>query len=145
NGGKSMRKFTLVCMFIIFVIIAFGCSVDEDVAPADAGADETTADQSNVAEQTAGDGTIRIGALWPSAEIPPVQSKMEATDEMAEELGVEIINMDAQFDAQTQSEQARNLLAQQVDGVLVDLIDPQAIVPAIKELHESGIPVITTS
>jgi len=140
NGGKSMRKLSVTFMLFIIFILAVGCSVDDETAPADAGAEDATAEDAD-----SSDDTIRIGALWPSAEIPPVQSKMEATEEMAEELGVELINMDAQFDAQTQSEQARNLLAQQVDGVLVDLIDPQAIVPALKELHEAGIPVITTS
>ena len=96
---------------------------------------------------SSGDGkkTFRIGALWPTAAIAPVQSKIQATEDEGRKLGVEIITLDAQFDPQKQSQQALDLITQKVDGVLIDIIDPQAIVPSVKKLYEAGIPVIVTT
>ena len=137
-----MKKLGLVVMMFLLLVGIIGCNTANQTTSQEANQNTS----SDTKEATAGGNkTIKIGALWPSAGIPPVQSKMQATEEIAKELGFELVNMDAQFDAYTQSQQAKNLIAQKVDAVLVDLIDPQAIVPAIKELHEAGIPVVTTT
>lgn len=133
-----MKRINFLLLSCLFSLLLIACSVDDEAGTID-GAESPSEDGTEASDK------IVIGALWPSAGIPPVQSKMEATEEMAEELGVDLVNMDAEFDAQIRSDQAKNLLAQQVDGVLVDLIDPQAIIPALKELHEAGIPVVTTT
>jgi len=133
-----MKRINFLLLSCLFSLLLIACSVDDEAGTID-GAESPSEDGTDASDK------IVIGALWPSAGIPPVQSKMEATEEMAEELGVDLVNMDAEFDAQIRSDQAKNLLAQQVDGVLVDLIDPQAIIPALKELHEAGIPVVTTT
>lgn len=140
--GKLMKKrigLFLMVFTALLVVVGCGASTNEP-SP-----NETNQDGTEANTTDDGNKTIKIGALWPSAAIPPVQSKMEAAAEIAKELGVELINMDAQNDAQTQAEQAKNLITQKVDGVLIDLIDPQAIIPAVKELQEAGIPIITTT
>ncbi len=137
-----MKKIGFVCMMFVMILGIVGCSQPNQPVSNESN-QNTSSDSKEVTK--AGSGTIKIGALWPSAAIPPVQSKMQAAEEAAKELGFELVNMDAQFDAYTQSQQAKNLIAQKVDGVLVDLIDPQAIVPALKELHDAGIPVVVTT
>lgn len=137
-----MKKLGLIVMMFLLLVGIVGCNTANQSTSQEAN-QNTSSDTKEAA--AGGNKTIKIGALWPSAGIPPVQSKMKATEEVAKELGVELVNMDAQFDAYTQSQQAKNLIAQKVDGVLVDLIDPQAIVPALKELHEAGIPVVVTT
>ena len=60
----------------------------------------------------------------------------------ADELGVELIILDAKTDAELQIGQVENLLAQQVDALIVAAVDSDAIVPAIGMAKDAGIPII---
>ena len=59
-----------------------------------------------------------------------------------EALGVELIVLDAKVDAELQIGQVENLLAQQVDALIVAAVDSDAIVPAIDMAKEANIPII---
>ncbi len=66
----------------------------------------------------------------------------EGMEEKADELGCELITLDAQQDAQNQITQIENLIAQQVDVIIVAAVDSDAILPAIGMCEEADIPLV---
>ena len=56
--------------------------------------------------------------------------------------GVELVILDPAFDPQKQVSMIDNLIAQGVDALLVNAVDPAAVVPSLKKASEAGIPVI---
>ncbi|MGE4549439.1 MAG: sugar ABC transporter substrate-binding protein [Intestinibacillus sp.] len=61
----------------------------------------------------------------------------------AEELGVTVEVFDGKQDQQTQINQIETAINQGYDGILVEPISADGIVPAVKEANDAGIPVIT--
>jgi len=62
----------------------------------------------------------------------------------ADELNVKLLVYDAQNDPQLQLTQVEEAIGLQVDALLINPCDKDAIVPAIEEANDAGIPVITT-
>jgi len=60
----------------------------------------------------------------------------------ADELGSELIMLDAGQDAQKQITQVENLIAQKVDVIIVAAVDSDAILPAIEMCETAGIPLV---
>lgn len=60
----------------------------------------------------------------------------------ADELGVKVIILDAQVDAARQSDQIRDLIAQQVDGLVVWPLNGKAVVPAVRDAKAAGLPIV---
>jgi ribose transport system substrate-binding protein len=85
---------------------------------------------------------IRVGVLWCTLAAPAVQDGAQAAKKRADELGIELISLDAQLDAQKQSDQALNLIAQKVDAIILNPVDAKSLVPAAKKIAEAKIPLI---
>lgn len=65
-----------------------------------------------------------------------------SAQQVADELGVELIPTDAGGDATKQISDAEDLLARGVDALLVSPVAPDASAPIVERAHASGIPVI---
>jgi len=63
--------------------------------------------------------------------------------EMAKELGVEVVMVDAEDDPGRQTQQMPELIAQQPDVIVVWALNAAGIVPALKQAHDAGIPIVT--
>lgn len=61
----------------------------------------------------------------------------------AQELGVTLEVFDGKQDPQTQINQIETAINQKYDGILVEPISADGIVPAVKEANDAGIPIIT--
>ena len=61
------------------------------------------------------------------------------------ELGVKTVVLDAQVDPAKQSDQVQDLIAQQVDVMIVWPVNGKAIVPALRKAKDAGIPVVITN
>lgn len=66
----------------------------------------------------------------------------DATQAAADEAGYELVVGDAQDDASQQQNDLQNYVTQQVDAILVNPVDEEAVVPAVEEANNSDIPVI---
>jgi len=62
---------------------------------------------------------------------------------MAEEMGIEILTVDAQDDAASQLSSVEDLLIRQIDVLIVNPVDGNAVVSAITAANDAGVPVIT--
>ena len=66
----------------------------------------------------------------------------EALNTRAGELGLEILSLSQEFDAQTGTDQINTCIARNVDGIILWPLDPQAYIPGMARAQQSGIPVV---
>lgn len=164
----------IVCMLLVLVLslglMLTGCSApaDADQGNQDAAADDTqdaaaddtqdaaddTQDAADDAQdaaddaQDAGDAAeedVTIGFAVSTLANPFFVSMKEGGEAKADELGVEIITLDAQDSAEKQSSQVEDLISRNVDVIIVNPVDSDAIGSAVKQANKANIPVITVT
>lgn len=69
----------------------------------------------------------------------------QGVEDKCKELGMELISLDAENDPSNQITQIENLIAQNVDCLLVAAVDSDAIVPALSMAEEAGIPLVAVN
>jgi len=74
-----------------------------------------------------------------------VATYVETFTNYAKELGVKAVILDAQADPAKQSDQISDLIAQNVDVMVVWPVNGKAVVPAVRRVHSAGIPVVITN
>lgn len=89
-----------------------------------------------------GQGGQRIGLSISTLNNPFFVTLRDGAQQAADEAGVELIISDAQNDAATQQDDVQNFVTQQVDAILVNPVDSEAIVPAVQAANQADIPVI---
>jgi ribose transport system substrate-binding protein len=86
-----------------------------------------------------------IGFAVSTLANPFFVSMKEGGEEKAEELGLEMIVLDAQDSSEKQFSQIQDLITRNVDVLIVNPCDSDAVVPAVMEAKMMGIPVITVT
>ncbi|MGX7107966.1 ribose ABC transporter substrate-binding protein RbsB [Facklamia miroungae] len=84
-----------------------------------------------------------IGLALSTTNNPFFVDLQKGVEEAAKEMGATVQVVDAQDDATTQLNGLDDLMTQGVDILLINPVDSDAIVPAIKNANEADIPVIT--
>lgn len=69
----------------------------------------------------------------------------KGVEDKCDELGMKLISLDAENDTSNQITQIENLIAQNVDCLLVAAVDSDAIVPALDMAKEAGIPLVAVN
>ncbi|CCU77846.1 Ribose ABC transport system, periplasmic ribose-binding protein RbsB (TC 3.A.1.2.1) [Halanaerobium saccharolyticum subsp. saccharolyticum DSM 6643] len=86
---------------------------------------------------------IKIGLAVSTLNNPFFVDLKDGAEAMAEEMGVEILTVDAQNDAAAQLSSVEDLLIKQIDVLIVNPVDGNAVVSAITAAKDAGVPVIT--
>jgi ribose transport system substrate-binding protein len=86
---------------------------------------------------------IRLGLAVSTLNNPFFVDLKDGAEAMAEEMGVEILTVDAQNDAASQLSSVEDLLIKQIDVLIVNPVDGNAVVSAITAAKDAGVPVIT--
>ena len=86
---------------------------------------------------------LRIGLSVSTLNNPFFVDLKDGAESMAEEMGVEILTVDAQNDAAAQLSSVEDLLIKQIDVLIVNPVDGNAVVSAITAANDAGVPVIT--
>jgi ribose transport system substrate-binding protein len=133
-----MKRNTVVAVLLIVLLVMVGCSKKEEAV-------NTATAKATKSAETSKPKNVKIGALWSTTSIPPVQVILSTAEADAKTAGGALVNMDAQFDPFNQVTQAKNLISQKADAVLLNVIDPEGIMPSLKNFHDAGIPVIVGS
>lgn len=89
-----------------------------------------------------GEEAARLGLSISTLNNPYFVSLRDGAQAAADEAGMELIVTDAQNDASRQQSDIQTFVTQQVDAVLVNPVDSEAIVPAIEAANQSDIPVL---
>lgn len=85
---------------------------------------------------------MKVGVLYCSLAAPAVKVFAQGIQEVMQESGAEIVELDSEFDAQKQTDQMNSLISQKVDAIVLNPVDGKSIIPAVKKAHEEGIPVV---
>lgn len=129
-----MKKRLLAVLMVVAMIASMlvGCS---------SGTEEESVEGGEESSAEGGDGSYTIGCtVYYMTEF--ITLMVEGMEEKAEELGCDLVMLDAQNDAQNQITQVENLIAQDVDVIVVAAVDSDAIVPALDMCEEAGIPLV---
>ena len=90
--------------------------------------------------------SITIGFTENNAGVDSYQTTYERTvKEYAQKLGVKLIVLDPQSDPARQASQIQDLIAQQVNVMIVWPTNAKAVVPAVRQAKAAGIPVVITN
>jgi len=130
-----MKKRILSILLVVAMaaMLVMGC---------DSGTEEPAGDSTGEQETQKDDGdgyTIGCTVYYMTEFVTLMVKGMEGK---AEELGCDLVMLDAGQDAQTQITQVENLIAQKVDVIIVAAVDSDAILPAIEMCEEAGIPLV---
>src|ERR687898_142026 len=87
-------------------------------------------------------GGQRIGLSISTLNNPFFVSMRSGAQQAAKDEGVQLIIADAQNDSATQQDDVQNFVTQQVDAILVNPVDSEAVVPAVQAANQADIPVI---
>ena len=126
-----MKKRLLAVWLVVARVASMlmGCSSGTEEAAEDSGG------------EGGGDGSYTIGCtVYYMTEF--ITLMVEGMEEKAEELGCDLVMLDAQNDAQMQITQVENLIAQNVDVIVVAAVDSDAIVPALEMCENADIPLV---
>ncbi|RCW52247.1 MULTISPECIES: ribose ABC transporter substrate-binding protein RbsB [Halanaerobium] len=86
---------------------------------------------------------IKLGLAISTLNNPFFVDLKDGAESMAAEMGVEILTVDAQNDAASQLSSVEDLLIKQIDVLIVNPVDGNAVVSAITAAQDAGVPVIT--
>lgn len=97
------------------------------------------------APAAAQDETPTIGFAVSTLANPFFVTMAEAGEAKAAELGLEMITLDAQDNNERQASQIEDLISREVDVLIINPVDSDAIVTSVRAANEAGIPVITVT
>lgn len=119
-------------MFTLLLGFLAACSTD---APG--------SDDSNDVEEDNGDGDVTIGFSVSTLNNPFFVTLADGTEAAAEEAGYKVITSDAQDDPSKQLNDIDDLLQQDIDILIINPVDSDAVVSAVESANNTNIPVIT--
>ena len=82
------------------------------------------------------------GVVHNLADHPSITALSQGLEDEAKNYDVELIMLDPAMDASKQASMIENLITRQVDAILINAVDPVAVVASMKKAHDAGIPVI---
>lgn len=93
--------------------------------------------------EATGEEEFRIGLSMNTLNNPFFVDVKDGVEKAAEDNGIEVIVTDAQNEASKQVQDVENLVTQNLDAIIIDPTDSDAIIAGIEASNEAGIPVIT--
>lgn len=146
-----MKKFRniLALVLALSVILIAGCTTDEPTTSTQSTTTSTTSatspDSVTPNSGKAAGGSFKIGIA--NREITndfnrDIVTNAQSTIEAA---GGTVVTADAQADPQKHNENIENLINSGIDGLIVQLGDPQQLAPIMAKAKAKGIPVVTAA
>ncbi len=118
-------------MFVVVIVFILGaCSTN---AP---GSEEDN-------DKEANNDKVKVGLSISTLNNPFFVTLRDGAESAAEEAGFEIVTSDAQNDPSTQLSDIEDLIQQDIDVLLVNPVDSEAVVTAVESANQADIPVIT--
>lgn len=130
---KIMKQFGRVLLVLSLLIILAACGKT--------GLDNGSSNSDKeVTKKEAKD--LNLGISISTTNNPYFVAMKEGIDKYAKDKSVKVKVADAQDDAARQADDVQNFVSQNVDAILINPVDSDAIVPAIKAANSADIPVI---
>ncbi len=130
KGVENMLKKTVLFWMIIVVgSVLMACSTESPV-------EEESGSEEN-------DGELTIGFSISTLNNPFFVTLQEGTESKADEIGAELITVDAQDDVAKQINDVEDLIEREVDVIMINPTDSASVVAAVESANSAGIPVVT--
>ncbi|WP_235753831.1 substrate-binding domain-containing protein [Psychrobacillus sp. INOP01] len=123
---KANKLFLFTTLILMMLVVA-ACSSDSNEASGKSGG---------------GEGQIKVGFAIKTQDSPYFVSLVDAVKEYAEAEGWKVTVLDANGDTTKEAENMETFIAQGMDMIFLDAIEPDAVVPVINKAAEAGIGVI---
>lgn len=125
-----MKKITLILVILMAcALLIAGCAQKSEEA--EAGNDSAAEDK------------IVIGFSQVTLDSPFYVALMDKAVETAEEMGAELIYLDAQGDVTKQNNDIIDLISKGMDVLILNPVDADGVAPALAECEKNDIPVVT--
>ena len=131
------RKIAALLMAVMMVSLATGCG-----APPSTGTTNPGSGSEGVTSQRASIEGMKIGWSQRGMTLAWWEAMVGAGVEKAEELGAEVVVVDAQNKPEKQLSDIEDLIAQGCEAIIIDACDPIAVKSALDNAISQGIPVI---
>lgn len=135
---KIIRMILVVVLVLSFMLSMVACTSDatppkqQETTEAPDGADSNKATK-----------VEKIGLSMFTQKNPYYKSMQNGIEAYCKELGIELVSTDAQDDINKQISDIEDLLAQNVDAILMNPKDADAIVEVTKKCVSQGVPVVS--
>lgn len=124
-----MRKIVGIASILVLALMVSACGSNK---PGNSGQGDT------------GNKTLKIGVSMMTLQYPFFQDIRKGIELQADTSGVKIVNInDANLNLQTQVSAVETFVAQGVDAIILNAVDPKGITQALQAAEERNIPVIT--
>lgn len=142
-----MKKLVFVMLACLMLVAAAACAAPEKEPENTVAVKQEEPESTEVAEPTEDSGEkVKIGLSWftmSDEHLSKIYTEFEqAVKDQGLENKVELVLLDAGMDAAKQNEQVDNLIAQNVDVIVMIPFDREQQVPAVEAAAEAGIPMI---
>jgi ribose transport system substrate-binding protein len=144
-----MKKKSLLSLLLAFVMMTSlaGCGSKNDDAketqPTDSAAvptEASTADNTSVPEKSA--DTIKVGFAIKTQDSPYFVALVDAVNTYGTAEGWDVTVLDANGDTTKEAENMETFIAQGMDLIFLDSVEPDACIPSINAAADAGIGVI---
>lgn len=125
---------------LAFAVAGCGSAVSVDGETSKAASEETEAAGSESTEDT---GNGSIGLAVSTLNNPFFVTLSEGAQAKADELGVELIVVDAGDDAAKQASNIEDLISKNISVLIVNPVDSDAVAPSVKDAVAAGIKVVS--
>lgn len=106
------------------------------------GSDNSKGQQAETAVTTEKDlSNIKVGYCTPSLNAPFYVALSKAIQENAEKYGMKFVSVDGQGDISKQITAVEDLTAKGIDVLILNPLDPKALIPTVNAASKSGLPV----
>ncbi|MGI6544955.1 MAG: sugar ABC transporter substrate-binding protein [Fastidiosipilaceae bacterium] len=130
------KKIFALALGLVMALTAFtACGKDEVKLT-------TTAPAGEEQQNEATGGTKRVALVMSHLTNAFTTTFSEAAKEEAESIGVDLTVFDGKKDVATQIDQIESCIAQGYDGIMVEPVSVDGIIPAVKKANEADIPVL---
>lgn len=101
--------------------------------------------QTSEKEQSSGEKKLTVGVTMLSMQNEFIVKVSDEIDKKAQELGVELVTVDAERSALKQIEQVESFIAQKVDVIIMNPCEVEASSPAVTKALAANIPIINVN
>ncbi|MDF2611795.1 MAG: LacI family transcriptional regulator [Lachnospiraceae bacterium] len=139
-----MKKRSILSLLLVLVMVmsmAAGCSSKKDDTDGDTktGTDTQTGDKT---DEGSSDKKIKVGFAIKTQDSPYFVSLVNSVKELCQAEGWDITVLDANGDTAKEAENMETFIAQGMDLIFLDSVEPDACIPSINAAADAGIGVI---
>ena len=145
---NRMKK--LLVLVPAFALLAAACGSDDDSSADTSASDDTAAvttpsDDTTAATDDAGGETLTIGVSNLGLSFPFTAAISDGIEQRADELGIDVVVLDAQGDTDKQTNDVQDLITQDVDGILLLPLDGGIAEGQVDSAVDAGIPIVAVA